>query len=41
MMTIYDRVLSELVAKMREMRMDQTELGCLRSIVLYNPGKKF
>ena len=36
---IFDRVLSELVAKMREMRMDKTELGCLRAIVLYNPGK--
>lgn len=28
--TIYDRVLSELVSKMREMKMDRTELGCLR-----------
>lgn len=35
---IFDRVLSELVAKMKEMKMDKTELGCLRSIVLYNPG---
>lgn len=30
--TIFDRVLSELVSKMREMRMDRTELGCLRSV---------
>ncbi|XP_032675766.1 retinoic acid receptor RXR-alpha-B isoform X2 [Odontomachus brunneus] len=35
--TIYDRVLSELVSKMREMKMDRTELGCLRSIILFNP----
>ncbi|KAG7173360.1 Retinoic acid receptor RXR-like [Homarus americanus] len=38
--TIFDRVLSELVAKMKEMKMDKTELGCLRSIVLYNPDAK-
>lgn len=36
---IYDRVLSELVNKMKEMKMDKTELGCLRAIILYNPGK--
>jgi hypothetical protein len=35
---IYDRVLSELVNKMKEMKMDKTELGCLRAIILYNPG---
>lgn len=35
---IFDRVLTELVAKMREMNMDKTELGCLRSIILFNPG---
>ena len=35
---IFDRVLTELVAKMREMKMDKTELGCLRSIILFNPG---
>ncbi|XP_056631668.1 retinoic acid receptor RXR isoform X2 [Diorhabda carinulata] len=34
---IYDRVLSELVNKMKEMKMDKTELGCLRAIILYNP----
>lgn len=38
--TIFDRVLSELVAKMKEMKMDKTELGCLRSIVLFNPDAK-
>ncbi|XP_022914111.1 retinoic acid receptor RXR-alpha-B [Onthophagus taurus] len=34
--SIFDRVLTELVAKMREMKMDKTELGCLRTIILYN-----
>lgn len=38
--TIFDRVLTELVAKMREMKMDKTELGCLRAIVLFNPEVK-
>jgi len=37
--TIFDRVLTELVSKMREMKMDKTELGCLRAIVLFNPGE--
>ncbi|XP_068236473.1 retinoic acid receptor RXR-alpha-B-like isoform X2 [Palaemon carinicauda] len=37
---IFDRVLSELIAKMKEMKMDKTELGCLRSIVLFNPDAK-
>lgn len=35
---IFDRVLTELIAKMREMKMDKTELGCLRTIILFNPG---
>nr|BBC78046.1 retinoid X receptor [Corbicula sandai] len=35
--TIFDRVLTELVSKMREMKMDKSELGCLRAIVLFNP----
>ena len=34
---IFDRVLIELVTKIQEMQMDKTELGCLRSIVLFNP----
>lgn len=38
--TIFDRVLTELVTKMREMKMDKTEIGCLRAIVLYNPDAK-
>ncbi|GBM05239.1 Retinoic acid receptor RXR-alpha-A [Araneus ventricosus] len=38
--TIFERVLCELVAKMREMKMDKTELGCLRAIVLFNPEVK-
>lgn len=37
---IFDRVLSELVAKMKEMKMDKAEIGCLRAIVLYNPGRE-
>ena len=37
--SIFDRILSELVSKMREMAMDKSELGCLRAIVLFNPGK--
>ncbi len=32
------RVLTELVSKMKDMQMDKTELGCLRAIVLFNPG---
>lgn len=36
---IFDRVLTELVSKMRDMRMDKTELGCLRAIILFNPGE--
>ena len=35
---IFDRVLTELVAKMREMNMDKSELACLKAIVLFNPG---
>ena len=35
---IFERVSVELIAKMREMQMDKTELGCLRAIVLFNPG---
>ncbi|XKL67173.1 hypothetical protein PGB90_010593 [Kerria lacca] len=38
--SIFDRVLTELVAKMKEMKMDKTELGCLRTIILFNPGVK-
>lgn len=36
---IFDRILTELVSKMREMLMDKTELGCLRAIILFNPGQ--
>lgn len=35
---VFERVLTELVAKMREMKMDRSELSCLRAIVLFNPG---
>ncbi|XP_051991595.1 retinoic acid receptor RXR-beta-A isoform X7 [Xyrauchen texanus] len=37
---IFDRVLTELVSKMRDMQMDKTELGCLRTIILFNPDAK-
>lgn len=37
---VFQRVLTELVTKMREMQMDKTELGCLRAIVLFNPDLK-
>ncbi|NXJ08015.1 RXRG protein, partial [Odontophorus gujanensis] len=37
--SIFDRVLTELVSKMKDMQMDKSELGCLRAIVLFNPGK--
>ncbi|MEQ2218535.1 hypothetical protein XENOCAPTIV_004638, partial [Xenoophorus captivus] len=30
---------AELVSKMKDMQMDKTELGCLRAIVLFNPGQ--
>lgn len=40
MESILDRVLVELVAKMRDIKMDLVELGCLRTIVLYNPDAK-
>ncbi|KAK2495732.1 hypothetical protein MC885_003326, partial [Smutsia gigantea] len=32
------QVLTELVSKMKDMQMDKSELGCLRAIVLFNPG---
>ncbi|XP_046692322.1 retinoic acid receptor RXR-gamma-B isoform X2 [Silurus meridionalis] len=38
--SIFDRVLTELVSKMKDMQMDKTELGCLRAIVLFNPDAK-
>uniref|UniRef100_A0A6Q2YKR3 Retinoic acid receptor RXR n=1 Tax=Esox lucius TaxID=8010 RepID=A0A6Q2YKR3_ESOLU len=38
--SIFDRVLTELVSKMKDMKMDKTELGCLRAIVLFNPDAK-
>ncbi|KAK6312821.1 hypothetical protein J4Q44_G00161680 [Coregonus suidteri] len=37
---IFDRVLTELVCKMRDMQMDRSELGCLRAIILFNPDSK-
>lgn len=37
---IFDRILTELVGKMRDMAVDKTELGCLRAIILFNPDAK-
>lgn len=37
---IFDRVLTELVGKMRDMNVDKTELGCLRAVILFNPDAK-
>jgi len=37
---IFDRVLTELVGKMRDMNVDKTELGCLRAVILFNPGNR-
>lgn len=34
---IFERVLTELVYKMKTMKMDKVELGCLRAIILFNP----
>lgn len=33
----FDRILNELVLKMRDMRVDSNELACLRAIILFNP----
>uniref|UniRef100_A0A5S6R156 Nuclear receptor subfamily 2 group B member 4 n=1 Tax=Trichuris muris TaxID=70415 RepID=A0A5S6R156_TRIMR len=33
---IFDRMINELTCKMRDMKMDRTELGLLRTIVLFN-----
>lgn len=37
---IFERVLTELVQKMKTMKMDKAELGCLRAIILFNPEVK-
>ncbi|KAM4641038.1 retinoic acid receptor RXR-gamma isoform 2-T2 [Discoglossus pictus] len=37
---LLNRVLTELVSKMKDMEMDKSELGCLRAIVLFNPDAK-
>lgn len=37
---VFERILTEVVAKMRDMRLDKTELGCLRAIILFNPDAK-
>ncbi|XP_021949220.1 retinoic acid receptor RXR-alpha-B isoform X3 [Folsomia candida] len=37
---IFDRVLSEIVGKMRDMKVDRAELGCLKAIILFNPDSR-
>lgn len=36
---IFERVQTELVDRMKEIKMDKCELGCLRAIILLNPGE--
>ncbi|ESO13203.1 hypothetical protein HELRODRAFT_62045 [Helobdella robusta] len=40
MTNIFDRILAEIVTKMKDMGIDKTELGCMRAIVLFNPDAK-
>lgn len=35
---LYERITIELTTKFQELSVDRTELGCLRAIVLFNPG---
>lgn len=35
---IYDRILTELSLKMKKLNIDKSELGCLKAIILFNPG---
>ncbi|VDO95922.1 unnamed protein product [Soboliphyme baturini] len=34
---LYKRVINELTVKMTQLKVDRAELGCLRTIILYNP----
>ena len=36
---IYDRMLNEIVPRMRRMGIDKTEISCLKAVVLLNPGE--
>jgi nuclear receptor subfamily 2 group B member 4 len=36
---IFDRVMSELSLKIKRLDIDQTELACLKAIIVFNPGK--
>lgn len=38
---IFERVVIELIGKMKEVDMDLAELGCLRAIVLFNPDARY
>jgi hypothetical protein len=40
LVSIFDRVLSEVVVKMRDMKVDKAELGCLKAIILFNPDAR-
>jgi nuclear receptor subfamily 2 group B member 4 len=35
---IFDRVMSELSLKIKRLDIDQTELACLKAIIVFNPG---
>lgn len=36
---IFDRVMSELSLKIKRLDIDQTELACLKAIIVFNPGE--
>lgn len=38
---IIDRVLTEVVDRMKALQMDKAELGCIRAVLLLNPGIMF
>lgn len=38
---IFDRVMSELSIKIKRLDIDQTELACLKAIIVFNPGSDF
>lgn len=37
---IFDRVMSELSLKIKRLDIDQTELACLKAIIVFNPGEQ-
>jgi len=36
---VFDRIISEVVVKLRDLKVDKAELGCMKAIILFNPGK--